>query len=99
MSQAEPSTGDSTAADGEDALAELRGVISFVCCGKEIAKLQLDRHKHENTRLKAYGDRSSQTLENTRKHLSEVFDPYFGHGQFLCRFTGARASIAVGCGC
>ena len=39
MSQAEPSTGDSTAVDGEDALAELRGVISFVCREKEITEL------------------------------------------------------------
>ncbi len=42
--------GDSTAADGEDALAEPRRVISFVRREKEIAELQLDFHKHENTR-------------------------------------------------
>jgi nucleoprotein TPR len=75
--QTEVSTGDTTAADGEDACAELRGVIASVRREKEIAELQLDLHKQENIRLKAYRDRLNQTLEDTRKLLSEVFDSQF----------------------
>lgn len=48
--QAEESTGDSTPAEGEDASAELCGVISFVHRQKEIAELQLDLHRQENIR-------------------------------------------------
>ena len=43
----------------------------------EISELQLDLHKQENMRLEAYSDRLSQTLEDTRKLLSEVFKPGF----------------------
>lgn len=59
-------------ADSDDASAELRGVISFVRREKEIAELQLDLHKQENVRLKAYSDRLNQSLEDTRKLLTEV---------------------------
>lgn len=58
--------------EGDDAAAELRGVITFVRREKEIAELQLDLHKQENVRLKAYSDRLNQTLEDTRKLLTEV---------------------------
>ena len=42
----------------------------LVCPSREgNRRTQLDRHKHENTRLKAYSDRSSQTLETSAKAI------------------------------
>ena len=58
--------------DPDDAAAELRGVITFVRREKEIAELQLDLHKQENTRLKSYSDHLAQSLETARNLLKEV---------------------------
>ncbi len=58
--------------DPDDAVAELRGVITFVRREKEIAELQLDLHKQENTRLKSYSDHLAQSLETARNLLKEV---------------------------
>ena len=91
--QTELATSDSAAADGEDASAELRGVITFVRREKEIAELQLDLHKQENIRLKAYSDRLSQTLEDARKLLSEVFESEFVHGLHLCKFNRSASEL------
>jgi len=78
-------TGDSAAAGGEGASAELRGVVTFVRREKEITELQLDLPKQENVRLKAYSDCLRQTLDDTRKLLSEVFESEFVHGLHLCK--------------
>lgn len=92
--QTEVPTGDPTTADGEDASAELRGVIAFVRREKEIAELQLDLHKQENIRLKAYSDRLSQTLEDTRKLLSEVFGSELASRHwFLCKFHRSASEL------
>ena len=70
--QTDASVAGTTEAGDDDAAAELRGVIAFVRREKEIAELQLDLHKQENVRLKGYSDRLNQTLEDTRKLLTEV---------------------------
>ncbi|KAF8340345.1 uncharacterized protein EI90DRAFT_3035253 [Cantharellus anzutake] len=62
---------DANGKDSDNAVAELRAVISFVRREKEIAELQLDLHKQENTRLKSYSDHLAQSLEATRNLLKE----------------------------
>lgn len=58
--------------DPDDALAELRSVLTYVQREKKIIDLQLDLQKQENTRLKASSEHLAQNLESTRKLLADV---------------------------
>ncbi|KAJ7236740.1 hypothetical protein B0H12DRAFT_1139991 [Mycena haematopus] len=72
---AESST--STSGEGESAddadtkLSELRSVVAYLRKEKEIVDLQLELSKQENARLKTQIDHLSQTLEDTRRTLSD----------------------------
>ncbi|KAI0081625.1 hypothetical protein K474DRAFT_1635534 [Panus rudis PR-1116 ss-1] len=66
---ASSSEGDNT--DSDTKLAELRSVVSYLRKEKEIVELQLDLSKQENTRLKTQIEHLNQTLEETRRTLSE----------------------------
>ena len=66
------SDGDATD-DVDTKLSELRSVVAYLRKEKEIVDLQLELSKQENVRLKSQIDHLSQTLDETRKVLSEVF--------------------------
>lgn len=58
--------------DVDTKLSELRSVVAYLRKEKEIVDLQLELSKQENVRLKSQLDYLSQSLEETRKTLSEV---------------------------
>ena len=58
--------------DDDTKLVELRSLVTYLRKEKEIIELQLDLRKQENMRLKMQIDHISQSLEETRKALSDV---------------------------
>lgn len=67
--------GDSSG-DEEAKLSELRAVVTYLRKEKEIVDLQLELSKQETARLKAQIDHLTQSLDETRTTLSEVFNIY-----------------------
>ncbi|KAI8994233.1 hypothetical protein BD414DRAFT_506685 [Trametes punicea] len=63
--EAEPSD------DADTKLTELRSLVTYLRKEKEIIELQLELSKQENTRLKTQIEHLSQSLEETRRALSE----------------------------
>ncbi|KAF7348346.1 Protein MLP1 [Mycena sanguinolenta] len=57
--------------DTDTKLSELRSVVAYLRKEKEIVDLQLELSKQENARLKTQIEHLSQTLEDTRKTLSD----------------------------
>lgn len=64
--------GDTTE-DADTKLSELRSVVAYLRKEKEIVDLQLELSKQETTRLKTQIEHLSQTLQDTRATLSEVY--------------------------
>ena len=64
---------DETTGNADVKLSELRSVVAYLRKEKEIVDLQLELSKQETTRLKTQIDHLSQTLEDTRAMLSEVY--------------------------
>ncbi|KAI0667763.1 hypothetical protein C8Q78DRAFT_1052496 [Trametes maxima] len=65
-------SGDAEASDDADAkLTELRSLVTYLRKEKEITELQLELSKQENSRLKTQIDHLSQSLDETRRALSE----------------------------
>lgn len=79
----------STTDDSEVKVSELRSVVTYLRKEKEIVDLQLELSKQEGTRLKTQIEHLSQTLEETRRTLSEV------RPVFVILFTLPIAHIAV----
>lgn len=66
-------TGEGDPTDDVDTkVSELRSVVAYLRKEKEIVDLQLELSKQENVRLKSQIDHLSQSLEETRRILSEV---------------------------
>nr|UPW42857.1 nucleoprotein MLP2 [Hypsizygus marmoreus] len=57
--------------DADTKLSELRSVVAYLRKEKEIVDLQLELSKQESSRLKAQIEHLSQSLEDTRRTLSE----------------------------
>jgi hypothetical protein len=71
-SATEGTEGEATG-DEETKLSELRSVVAYLRKEKEIVDLQLELSKQETARLKAQIEHLSQSLDETRTTLSEVF--------------------------
>ncbi|KAJ6508423.1 hypothetical protein C8R45DRAFT_1069158 [Mycena sanguinolenta] len=66
------SAGEGESTDDTDTkLSELRSVVAYLRKEKEIVDLQLELSKQESARLKTQIEHLSQTLEDTRKTLSD----------------------------
>lgn len=72
-SSAQTVDGGENSEDADTKIAELRSVVTYLRKEKEIVDLQLELSKQENTRLKSQIEHLSQTLQETRTTLSEVF--------------------------
>ncbi|KAI0357500.1 hypothetical protein OH77DRAFT_1435746 [Trametes cingulata] len=71
-STATAESGEVEASDDADTkLTELRSLVTYLRKEKEIIELQLELSKQENTRLKTQIDHLSQSLDETRRALSE----------------------------
>ena len=71
-SVAQPTEGEEVIDDVNSRLSELRSVVSYLRKEKGIVDLQLEMSKQENERLKAYTERLTQSLQETRATLSDV---------------------------
>lgn len=65
---------DGPAAEGDDALNELRSVVAYLRREKEIVDLQLDLSRQENVRLRSQIDHLTKSLDETRTQLTTVRD-------------------------
>lgn len=65
---------DGPAAEGDDALNELRSVVAYLRREKEIVDLQLDLGRQENVRLRSQIDHLTKSLDETRTQLTTVRD-------------------------
>ncbi|KAL4250041.1 hypothetical protein ABKN59_004926 [Abortiporus biennis] len=66
-----PPTETESGEDTDTKLSELRSVVAYLRKEKEIVDLQLELSKQENLRLKTQIEHLQQTLDETRKTLSE----------------------------
>ena len=84
---AQPAEGEEVIEDTDRRLSELRTVVSYLRKEKGIVDLQLEMSKQENERLKAYIERLTQTLQETRDTLSNVeifsISSFFGLGLII----------------